>query len=98
MAPPSETDTRRGRRGLAIAGTVLVVALLLLSLLADGLVALTALGHAPAPMLWLFQWHPALVLVAAVAIVWQWRLRSAWLLALAVALVPFVAAAALLLL
>ncbi|MFN4178010.1 hypothetical protein [Phenylobacterium sp.] len=74
-------------------GGAIVVLLLLLSFVVDVIMGLAAMGTARVPLLWLFQWHPVLILVALVSLAWQWRDRSVWLFALGIAGLPFAALA-----
>lgn len=84
---------RQARPAGKIVGGAVVVLLLLLSFLVDAMMGLAAIGTARIPLLWLFQWHPALILVALVILAWRWRDRSAWLFALGIASLPFAAIA-----
>ena len=91
-------DPERRRRLVAIALRVGVVLLLLSSVAPFMLVLLlSAAPGVPGWLRWTVGVQPLLVLVAAIAVVWQWRRPLAWWLASAVGMAPWLAAAGMLL-
>lgn len=99
MAHRAERNAQQGtRRGSGrVFGGAAVILLLLLGSALDVLVAMMSIGTARVPLRWVFEWHLAFVLVAMVAVAWKWRERSAWLFAVAIALIPFAVMAAMML-
>lgn len=79
-------------------GCAAILLLLVSSIIPDMfiLMASTAPGF-PQPIRWLIGAHPFLGLLSLIVVAWRRRKRSAWLLALALALLPWVTYAALML-